>query len=218
MARFGVPHTVTTDRGTQFTGAIWRCMCNTLKIKHITTTSNHPQSNGLVERVHRQMKESLRARNAGAAWLEHVPWVLLGIRTAPKEDSGVSSSEAVYGSPLVLPGQLQHPDGQPPPTCHVPPIPTRARTYAQAVRSGSGMLDGADLVFVPRGQGGGPLAQSYAGPYRVLERTDKCFKLRVGNRVETVSADRLKPYRGSEVQDEASPPRRGRPPGSGGNG
>ncbi len=31
----------------------------------------------------------LRARLAGSRWPEHLTWVLLGLRTAPKEDSGV---------------------------------------------------------------------------------------------------------------------------------
>ena len=80
VARFGVPHTVTTDRSTKFTGAVWKSMCATLGIRHVVTTAYHPQSNGLVERFHRQLKEGLRSRAAGAAWLEHLPWVLLGRR------------------------------------------------------------------------------------------------------------------------------------------
>ena len=43
------------------------------------------------------------------AWLEHFPWVLLGLRAAPKEEAGVSAAEATYGHSLVLPSQLQPP-------------------------------------------------------------------------------------------------------------
>ncbi len=81
VARFGVPGTFTTDRGTQFTSALWSSTCTSLGIKHVLTTAYHPQSNGMVERV-------------------------LGLRAAPKEDSAVSSAELVTGTPLVLPGQL----------------------------------------------------------------------------------------------------------------
>ena len=31
-------------------------------------------------------------------WLEHLPWVLLGLRAAPKEEAWVSSAEATYGA------------------------------------------------------------------------------------------------------------------------
>jgi len=217
VARFGVPHTVTSDRGSQFTSAVWRSMCKTLGVEHVTTTAFHPQSNGMVERFHRQLKDGLRARAAGSSWLEHLPWVLLGLRSAPKEDAAVSSAEAVYGTQLVLPGQLHHPDGVAQPTCRVPPLPLRERSYPAATRSGSGLLDGVEWVYVRRGQHGGPLEQAYVGPYQVLERTDKVFKLQVGDRVEVVSADRLKPHRGS-TPTPGEPPRRGRPPGSGGGG
>jgi transposase InsO family protein len=123
VARFGVPATVTTDRGAQFTSTPWTSACTSLGIKHMLTTAYHPQSNGLVERVQRQLKDALRAHGAGAAWHSHLPWVLMGLRAAPKEDSAVSSAELVTGTPLMLPGQLLHvPD---PPCVNVPPPPKR---------------------------------------------------------------------------------------------
>ncbi|KAI0241039.1 hypothetical protein LSAT2_002963, partial [Lamellibrachia satsuma] len=42
----------------------------------------------------------------GLNWLDELPWVLLGIRTAPKEDLGCSSAELVYGAPLTVPGDF----------------------------------------------------------------------------------------------------------------
>jgi hypothetical protein len=71
-------------------------------VKHNTMTAYHPQSNGLVERAHRQLKEALKSRLAGAAWPDHLPWVLLGLRAASKDDSNKSLVELVYGAPLVL--------------------------------------------------------------------------------------------------------------------
>ena len=40
------------------------------------------------------------------SWMGRLPHVLLGIRTAQKEDTGFSPAEIVYGTDLVLPGQL----------------------------------------------------------------------------------------------------------------
>jgi hypothetical protein len=51
VACFGVPETVTTDRGTQFTSALWSSACTSPGIKHVLTTAYHPQSNGMVECV-----------------------------------------------------------------------------------------------------------------------------------------------------------------------
>jgi transposase InsO family protein len=107
VSRFGIPATLTTDRGTQFTSGVWGKWCADQKVNHITTTAFHPQANGMVERLHRQLKEALRARGAAENWLDHLPWVLLGVRTAPKDESGISAAEATLGQQLVVPGQLQ---------------------------------------------------------------------------------------------------------------
>ena len=214
VARFGVPETITTDRGTQFSGAVWKCMCEKLGINHILTTAYHPQSNGLVERFHRQLKESLRARSCNNSWEEHLPWVLLGLRTAPKEESAVSSAEAVYGGPLALPGQAQTAGGMlmdPPP----PPIPAGRRSYAEVAGGKPSILDGVDFVYIRRGAAAGPFVQTYSGPFQVLRRLGKVYELQVGERVETVAADRLKPHPGP-TPAVARPPKRGRPPGTGG--
>ena len=53
VARFGMPATITTDQGTQFTRGTWQCMCKALGTKHLQTTAYDPQSNGMVERFHR---------------------------------------------------------------------------------------------------------------------------------------------------------------------
>ncbi len=50
--------------------------------------------------------EGPNSRPLWADWHDHLPWVLLGIRTAFREDSEFSPTEAVYGSQLVLPGQF----------------------------------------------------------------------------------------------------------------
>jgi hypothetical protein len=126
VSRFGVPAVITSDRGVQFTSAVWEALCNRLHIQHITTTAFHPYSNGMVERCHCQLKDALRVRSAANDWPDHLPWVLLGLRVAPKEDSAVSFEEMVPGDPLVLPGQL--------PTAGEPPPPQRS--YRDALLGG----------------------------------------------------------------------------------
>jgi transposase InsO family protein len=67
VACFGVPATVTTDRGTQFTSVLWSSSCTCLGIKYVFTTAYHPQSYRMVERVLRQIKDARRAGGAGPA-------------------------------------------------------------------------------------------------------------------------------------------------------
>jgi hypothetical protein len=218
VTRFGVPATVTTDRGRQFSLAVWSTLCKRLNIQHIETTAYHPQSNGMVERTHRQLKDALRARLAGPRWPEHLPWVLFGLRAAPKEDSGLSSAELVFGMPLTLPGQLLAVPETPVEKVveelrAVQPLPTRQLSYAEAT---SGLQPPATLggrVRV-RAQGSGPsLIPLYQGPYRVLERSQKFLSLEVGGRTEVVNVDRLKPHLGKVPLSPALPPTTGRPRG-----
>jgi hypothetical protein len=57
-----------------------------------------------------------------------------------------------------------------------------------------------------------PLAQLYEGPYAVISRGEKTFKLQVGPRELVVSMDRLKPHLGSAELQAAVPATQGRPP------
>jgi hypothetical protein len=131
--------------------AAWVGLCARLGIRHVLTTAYHPQSNGMVERVHRQLKDALRARAAGAAWHSHLPWVLLGLRAAPKEESGCSSAEMVLGMPLQLPGELllpeqADPDGR-----------QQTLSYAAIADSTPAHLASARFVYVGRGGNVPPL-------------------------------------------------------------
>jgi transposase InsO family protein len=76
VARFGVPAILTSDRGVQFTSAMWAAVMSRLGNKHKLTTAFHSQSNGAVKRFHRRLKDALQAHLAGQDWPTHLPWVL----------------------------------------------------------------------------------------------------------------------------------------------
>jgi hypothetical protein len=183
------------------------------------TTAHHPQANSLVERTHRQLKDALQAREAGVDWPAHLHWVLLGLRSAPKEISGISSAEAVFGQPLLLPGELATAVEAPPVDLRDklassdPPVTCQPRTYAEVASGPPNLaLQKAKLVYIKKGGCGPPLMPAYSGPYRVISPGNKYFLIEVGGRQETVSLDRLKPHSGSYPVLVAIPPRRGRPP------
>ena len=46
ISGFGVPATLTSDRGSLFTLSSWSAFCRSLDIEHIMTTAYPPQSNG----------------------------------------------------------------------------------------------------------------------------------------------------------------------------
>ena len=212
VARFGVPSTLTSDRGAQFTSSVW---AGVLGISSSQTTSFHPQSNGMIERFHRSLKSSLQARASGSEWVSHLPLVLLGLCSVPKEDTGFCVSEAV-----TIPGEFldapELPSSQflskidrviagfsiPPPhhVQHSPPaeIPAALRT--------------AKFVFVREDASKPSLGPLYQGPYLVMERRSKFFRLQIGTKIDAVSLDRLKPVISDCPVVPAAPPPRGRPP------
>jgi transposase InsO family protein len=216
VARFGVPATITSDQGSQFTSVLWANMCTKLGVNHINTTAYHPQSNGMVERVHRQLKEGLKARGATTDWPEHLPWVLLNIRTTPKSDSNISAAEMLYGTNITLPAQLPaHKEPQPAAIEQLREgrhIPTRIQ-HLPPPEAIPPHLAAAELAYVRRGDKGGPLAQPYAGPYKIVRKGPKTFTLDMGGKEKEVSVDRLKPHTGAGATEPAAPPKRGRPPG-----
>jgi hypothetical protein len=66
VQRWGLPATITSDRGPQFASSLWSALCSLLNITHLQTTAYHPQANGAVERFHRRLKDALWARAVGA--------------------------------------------------------------------------------------------------------------------------------------------------------
>ena len=86
ISRFGLLMDITSDHGPQLTSELWPAVAQLLGTHIHCTTAYHPQANGLVERFHRHLKLSLNARLKGPNWVYELPWVLFGIRTAPKED------------------------------------------------------------------------------------------------------------------------------------
>jgi len=172
----------------------------------------------MVERSHRQLKDALRSRAAGDDWPAYLPWILLGLRAAPKEDSNISSAELVFGSPLTLPGEFL--DSEEPPAAEflarmqaspfLPP-PTRPLSYAEVAASPAKPLLEADFVYIRKGGSIPPLSQLYAGPYQVVRRRRKFFELMVGGKSQVVSVDRLKPHLGTSPITVATPAVKGRP-------
>ena len=74
----------------------------------IRTTSYYPQSNGMVESFHRQLKAATMAHESPNPWTITLPAVLLGSRSAVKKLLGRSAAEIVYGTTLRLPGEFSH--------------------------------------------------------------------------------------------------------------
>ena len=202
IVQFGIPDTVTSDRGVQFTGQLWNQLSQNLGFQCHHTTAYHLQSNGLVEHLHRHLKASLMAWLTTSTWTKELPWVLLGLCTALKENIGSSAAELVYGTTISLPGDLVVPSTTPDPlhSNFLHQLCTVANSFqskATSAHSKRGIylpanLQQAHFIFVCRNEHRSPLQPPYDGPYPIISRTNKHFILDLGDWQDSVSIDRLK--------------------------
>lgn len=66
FSRMGLPLQILTDCRAQFTGALIKLLTTILHIAHIHTTAYHPQSNGILERLHSTLEAIIgKARSSG---------------------------------------------------------------------------------------------------------------------------------------------------------
>ena len=242
IAAHGIPQAITSDRGSQFTSAIWEQLLQTWGIKSLHTTAYHPEANGLVERFHRRLKESLIAlgNSEREKWFWQLPMAMLAIRTTYKPDVGASPAQLVYGEGISLPGDLLGGQSQNSEETRrlqrqlmsnlrmeverLQPQPTSAHRQPRVYMPGT--LETASHVFVRRGGVNPPLTAPYEGPFRVADRNDQNFKVHIpGKGIEVIAINRIKPAHVS-VDDDAneepqdldedrppSPRPPGRPPG-----
>ncbi|GFW94236.1 transposon Tf2-11 polyprotein [Trichonephila clavipes] len=154
-----------------------------------------------------QMRSSMNAEftpHENDTWYEIVPIILLGIRTAVKEDLQSSCAEIVYGTNLRLPSDMI--DMSNIPFCdnnfitnlcnrmqQLNPVATSAHCTDQYYIHSS--LQSSSHIFLRINRVQSPLRQPYTGPHKVLSRIDKTITIDVNGRKTTVffSLDRVKP-------------------------
>ena len=112
--RYGVPHSIITDNGSNFDSDEFRVFCASQGTRVDYTSVSHPQSNGQVERANGLILQGLKLRlmrdlkHAAGAWVTELPSVLWGLRTTPNRSTDQIPFFMVYGAEAVLPSDLLH--------------------------------------------------------------------------------------------------------------
>ena len=203
ISRFGIPLYVISDRGPQFESEFFTELSHMVGFHRLRTSAYHPEANSQIERFHRSLKTSLMARKTD--WLLSLPIVLLGLRCIPN-DSGYSAFEAVTGkTPLcpidilqTTPNNKQDFDSfMKKFTSHMKELDFRNLPTFHPFTQNSYVpkdLQSCTHVFVRTDRIRKSLEAPYTGPFKVLQRMDRCFKLELRNgRTDVVSISRLKP-------------------------
>ncbi len=112
----GLPDTIISDRGTQFTSAFWDELCKQLKIDARLSTAFHPETDGQTENANAVMEQVLRAYTNYQQddWVSWLP-------TAQFEANN-TTSESTQVSPFLA-NSGQHPRmGFEPPSDTIQPL------------------------------------------------------------------------------------------------
>lgn len=201
ISRFGVPLNITTDQGGQFTSKVFTELTRMLGCYKISTSPYHPQGNGMIERFHRQLKASLMAKNTSDKWFDELPIALLGIRSIFKEDLQATPAEMVYGQNLRLPGEIVTVAKD----FDASDVLFKLKEHFKNIKSNiDHHRDSRTDIYIPKDLKDckyvfvrlvhkRSLQQPYEGPYRVVEKFKKFFKIEINDKVEVIHIDRLKP-------------------------
>jgi transposase InsO family protein len=112
--RFGVPNSIITDNGTQFTGRKFLDFCEDHHIRVDWAVVAHPMMNGQVERANGMILQGFKPRiyndlnKFGKRWMKELPSVVWSLRTTPSRATGFTPFFLVYGTEAILPTDLEY--------------------------------------------------------------------------------------------------------------
>ncbi|XP_043811986.1 uncharacterized protein LOC122723547, partial [Manihot esculenta] len=190
----GVPVSIVSDRGPQFTFRFWQSLQNEMGTRLDFSTAFHPQTDGQSERTIQTIEDMLRmcVLDFGGSWRQHLPLVEFAYNNSHHASIGMAPYEALYGRKCRTPvcweevGEktLAGPELVEITSKLVPIIRERIRTavsrqksYADIRRKQIEFQEG-DMVLlkvspmkgVVRFGKKGKLAPRYIGPFEILQK------------------------------------------------
>ncbi|UYV62591.1 hypothetical protein LAZ67_2001247 [Cordylochernes scorpioides] len=105
ILRHGAPRFLISDRGSQFTSNLMKEVMKMCKVKHCFTTSYHPQTNGLTERLNRTLINmiSMYVNTDQKNWDKILPFITHAYNTTIQETTGYSPFFLLFGrEPMSL--------------------------------------------------------------------------------------------------------------------
>ena len=98
VPRHGVPQELLSDRGANFLSKLMAEVCRLLWVKKVNTSAYHPQSDCLVERLHRTLLDML-SKSTGdnkKAWDTKLPFILFAYRATQQDSTKSSPFQLLY--------------------------------------------------------------------------------------------------------------------------
>ena len=113
LLKYGIPNKILSDRGVQFTSAIFVILCSLFGIDKLFSTAYHPQTNGMIERFHRFLKERLRCIASEKQldfakyhdWDTFIPEIEFAYNISTHTATKFSPYDIIYGDIVKTPSQ-----------------------------------------------------------------------------------------------------------------
>jgi transposase InsO family protein len=96
---YGVLKKIVSDRGTKFTSIFWKRLHETLDTQLRFSSSDHPQTDGQIERVNQILEDIIRAcaLQYGRSWDRSLSFVEFSYNNSYQESLKVAPFEMLYG-------------------------------------------------------------------------------------------------------------------------
>jgi hypothetical protein len=101
----GVPKSIVSDRGTQFTSHFWKQLHESLGTRLEFSTTFHPQTDGQIKRVNQILEDMLRAcaLDYGSSWDDNLLYAEFSYNNSYQASIEMALFEALYGKKCTTP-------------------------------------------------------------------------------------------------------------------
>ena len=225
FSRFGCPDQIHSDQGREFESILFSEVCNKLGIKKTRTVPYRPQSDGLVERFNRTLKQMLKSfvdKNK-SDWDDLLPYMLMAYRSTEHASTGFTPNMLMLGREVSYPIDLM---AGPPPDNKNNVCPVQYVEWLQATLSNTFDFVNENLHLSALRQkshydtkikhreyepgdwvwrwyppsAGKKLEFGWTGPYLIIDKlSDLTYEIQKeeNSRLFSVHVDHLKPYEGT---------------------
>lgn len=224
LCRHSAPRTLLSDRGSNFLSTLIKEVCQLMNTKKINTSSYHPATDGMVERMNNTIAESIFmfVSSNQKDWDFFIPSILFAYRVSPCVSTGDSPFCLLYGRERRLPPDVsllpptevsssiveyrnrivqQVETAQSTARCNIQRAQQLMKAqYDKKAKDASFQLGQRVWVYTPKGKKGlsKKLLHKWHGPYRICRiLLPVHYQLRTcDNRMiaTTVHANRMKPF------------------------